>query len=76
MSKIRKALEVPAVKRVKCSYCEWLLQMDADDRAAVLEFYASPLSTAEMMRRLQPFGLPVSHHSVLEHRQGKHRNNL
>ena len=74
MSEIRKALEAPVVKRSKCVYCEWLLALDADDRAAVIDSYDSPLATSDLVRRLQPFGLPVTHHSVTEHRQGKHRD--
>lgn len=76
MSKIREALGAPVVKRLKCVYCEWLLALDADDRAAVIEFYDSSLTTSDLVRRLQPFGLPVGHHSMTEHRTGKHREFL
>jgi hypothetical protein len=76
MSELRKALEEPVLVRTKCVYCDWLLSLDADDRAAVIEFYESKLTTSDLMRRLQPFGLPVTHHPLTEHRRGKHSDRL
>jgi len=76
MSELRKALEAPIVVRTKCTYCEWLLSLDADDRAAIIEFYASNLTTSDLLRRLEPFGIPVTHHPLTEHRRGKHSNRL
>lgn len=76
MSKIREALSVPVQSDRKCAYCDWLLALDAEDREAVIEFYKSPLTTSEIIRRLSPFGMPVSHHPFTQHRKGHHRERL
>lgn len=73
MSKIRQALVEPVASQTKCAYCDWLLTLDADDRAAIVEFYDSSLTTSEIIRRLEPFGLPVTHHPFQQHRRGRHR---
>jgi hypothetical protein len=74
VSKIRDALNAPIESDRKCAYCEWLFALDAEDRAAVIEFYGSTLTTTEIIRRLQPFGMPVSHHPFTQHRKGRHKD--
>jgi hypothetical protein len=76
MSELRKALEAPVVVRTKCTYCDWLLSLDAEDRAAVIDGYSSNLTTSDLLRRLQPFGVPITHHPMTEHRNGKHSDRL
>jgi hypothetical protein len=72
MSKIREALAEPMKSRIVCKYCLWLLSLEEEDRQAVVESYASSLTTTEMVKRLALFGMPVTHHPVAEHRAGKH----
>jgi hypothetical protein len=74
VSKIREALLAPVESDRKCTYCDWLLALEAEDRAAVIEFYESSLTTSEIIRRLSPFGMPVSHHPFTQHRKGRHKD--
>ncbi len=76
MSKIREALNAPVEKDEKCRYCNWLSSLDAEDRAAIIESYESPLTTSELLRRLEPYGIPVTHHPLQLHRKGRHSEGL
>lgn len=72
MSKIREALAAPIQTDNKCRYCNWLLSLDSEDRAAIIESYQSSLTTSDILRRLEPYGLPVTHHPFQLHRKGRH----
>jgi hypothetical protein len=76
MSKIREALNAPLANDQKCSYCNWLSTLDAEDRAAIIESYSSELTTSEILRRLEPYGIPVTHHPFQLHRKGRHSEEL